>query len=178
MLNFYNFQHKQSYQGIFFASSPFINNRSFLNTVIFVTEDNQTLVYAIKINKLKFPREIKFSHKIHDGGLLERDKIVMIHDKSSIHPNSIQVSSKSDDIFCLELNEETNFQTQRCFVVSGYNSWVYSDFMKEIKCGDWIPVGISSSLMFDIPLLTRWHEAYRLSGICPEFIQPGSIPKA
>ncbi len=172
MSTIHNFKDQKTQKGTFLVSSPFISNRSFKNSVIVILEYNESIVSAIKVNHNKKCNEDTCSYRLHDGGPIDQKRIILLHSCDKRAENTTQLTS---DILVTDLEETSNFYPEKYYAVSGYISWIYDDFLKEIKNSEWIPINASSDLIFDIPVVQRWHMAYNKSGIRPEFIQRSSF---
>ncbi len=70
--------------------------------------------------------------------------------------------------------------TPRPFVLLlGYAGWAPMQAESEIAAGGWVPMPLSSDLVFDIPLEKRWDEAVRRLGLDPgEFLVGGGGAQA
>ncbi|WP_187440021.1 YqgE/AlgH family protein [Candidatus Cytomitobacter primus] len=168
MYSFPNFKNHKSQKGSFLAASPFITNKTLQNAVIVILECNESIVSAVKINQTKLKQEEYCSYPMYDGGLSDHKKILLLHSGDKKLANTNQLT---EDIFVTDMDETTQFYPKKYYAVPGCMSWMYEDFMKEVKNSEWIPVMGSSKLVFDTPIIKRWHEAYRSCGIRPELIQ-------
>jgi putative transcriptional regulator len=61
----------------------------------------------------------------------------------------------------------------------GYAGWAPMQAEREIAAGAWVPMPLTSDLVFDVPLEKRWEEAVRRLGLDPgEFLVGGGGAKA
>ncbi len=164
----HNFDSTKPKKGTFLAASPFISNHAFKKAVILILEYNESIVSGVKINHNKNNNEENYSYNIHDGGTTDQKRIMLLHSPEKQNSNTVKIT---DEIYVTDLEGITNFYPKKHYAVSGYVSWIYEDFMSDIKNSEWIPVTADSEIVFDTPIIQRWYSAYFKSGIRPEFIQ-------
>ncbi|QEK38188.1 hypothetical protein FZC35_02290 [Candidatus Cytomitobacter indipagum] len=171
MYNFHNFRDHKMQKGEFLASSPFISNKLLYNTVIMILECNESIVSAIKINQHKLNRDEHYAYPICDEGKISgQKKMFFLHDEDERLKNSEKLA---ENIFVTSTEQKMQFYPKKYYAVHGCMNFIYSEFIEDIKNGEWVNVHGSSKLVFDTPVVKRWHDAYKTCGIRPEMIQRG-----
>lgn len=49
----------------------------------------------------------------------------------------------------------------------GYTGWAPGQLEEEIGQGAWLPIGLDTRLVFDVPIERRWSEAFERAGVVP-----------
>lgn len=137
-----------------------------------ILDCDESIVSAIKINQHELNRDEYYINNIYDNekNTNHHGTTFLLHDGNAKLQNSEKIT---EDIYVLNTEAKLNLQNKRYYAVSGCFSFIYSEFIEDLKHGEWINVHGSSKLVFDTPVVTRWHEAYRSCGIVPEMIQKG-----
>ena len=86
---------------------------------------------------------------------------------SSIHVGPDIALTSSKDV--LEAVAEGR-GPQRLLMALGYSGWGEGQLEEEIAANAWLTVPASPTLMFDVPVEQRFHQAFGLLGIHPMFL--------
>ena len=170
----------------FLVAMPAMADPNFSGTVVYLAEHSPKGALGIVVNRpleidlgnlferisLKLQDESFATKPVFSGGPVQNDRGFVLHSpagefNSSIHVGPDIALTSSKDV--LEAVAEGR-GPERLLMALGYAGWVEGQLEEEIAANAWLTVPASPSLMFDVPVEQRFHQAFGLLGIHPMFL--------
>ena len=177
----------QYYEGQALVASPYLADRNFLRSVVYLVKHDEEGAYGLILNRpteltvgelLQHVTEEEFdiAEPIYHGGPVE-GPIVIVHEQESEGSSPIEpgvyLSSDQDDFTTI-----CNQTTARYRVFNGYAGWAPQQLDEELKQGGWLIWKITKEELF-APSEEIWQTAVRQIGrdILTGSIAAGRIPE-
>jgi putative transcriptional regulator len=169
--------------GSFIIASPFVVDSEFSRSVILMTNHNhETKVpgkgySGFKINHVTQNKGAPSSgNPSYNGGRISRKVAYLIHTSDIKWDRTKEITSE----LCITNLEKSGIDTNRdimpekYIIVYGCCFWAPGQLEEQIRNGIWIPSSGDSDLIFEVPAISRWYQAYNKIRATPECISMDS----
>lgn len=171
----------------FLIAMPSLNDSWFEKTVIYILEDNDqgttglviNLAHSFNIHELlehftleADPDSTFLDQMVLRGGPVDMERGFILHTPAGEWKNSVPLQeglamTVSDD-FIEALSK--NQTPEKFLVCLGFSGWKPGQLAQELQSNSWLTIPYNHSLLFDIPLDTKWEVALETLGVSPEFL--------
>jgi putative transcriptional regulator len=175
-------------EGSALVASPYLADRNFLRSVVFVVKHDEEGAYGLILNRptdvsvgqllrqvLGDATVMENAEPIYHGGPVE-GPVVIVHERPSadavLYEPGVYLSSEQDDF--AEICQQTEYRYR---VFNGYAGWAPEQLDEELKQGGWLVWTISKEDLFSTAD-EIWQKAIRQIGreILADSITSGRIP--
>jgi len=176
----------QSYQGQFLIAMPELLDGSFKQTVSIICEHNKNGTIALMINRIHphligkdifndinincIPQVNKIP--IYNGGPIKPSQVFVLHGPPFHWKGTVRISShlalttSIDVMNGIALGEGPD----QFLIILGYSGWASGQLEAEIMANAWFFAPLDETILFDVPVQSRWEKAGQLIGINPNLI--------
>lgn len=169
--------------GSFIIASPFVVDSEFTRSVVLMTNHSNeprmpSRGYSgFKINHVAQGKNIpNASQVVYNGGRISRKVMHLIHTPDVRWDRTKDITGQ----LCITNLEKSGIDTNRDLMpekyifVYGCCFWASGQLEEQIRNGIWIPTPGDVNLIFDVPAIGRWYQAYNRIKATPECVSMDS----
>jgi putative transcriptional regulator len=176
----------QSYQGQMVVAMPELLDPHFHQTVSVICEHNKNGAIGLAINKLH-PKlkgkdifnDIKincipqvYKIPIFMGGPVKPTQVFILHGPPFNWKGTFRISSSLALTTSIDLMNGIAIGEgpEKYLIILGYSGWTNGQLEAEIMANAWFFAPLDETILFDVPVQSRWEKAGQLIGINPNLI--------
>lgn len=177
----------QYYEGQALVASPYLSDRNFLRSVVYLVKHDEDGAYGLILNRPTevtvgqllrhvLEQDVEIDQPIYHGGPVEGPVVI-------IHEHEVEGASPVEPGVFLSTDQDAfetvcNQSAHRYRVFNGYAGWAPQQLDEELKQGGWLIWNIGKENLF-APSEEIWQTAIRQIGrdILTESIAAGRIPE-
>lgn len=124
-------------------------------------------------------RPASLSGELLLGGPVEPNRGFLLHDRTEIPEDSVEIPGESHDGWCLSASATTISRLadgdgpESWLFALGYSGWASGQLEDELTRNGWLVADLSFVELARVPALERWDWAYRAMGISPGSLAAG-----
>lgn len=169
----------------FLIADPFLKDKSFLRSVVYLCLHNQEGSFGFTINKKTdyFLEDLmidfdSLSIPVYAGGPVGTDTIHFLHQLPHLIPNNQKMNDNlywGGDFDCVkELITAKKIDLSKIKFFIGYSGWSAGQLANEIEEKSWLTSCADNDIIFNSPDENIWRKSIKLLG--PEFIELINYP--
>jgi putative transcriptional regulator len=168
--------------GSFIIASPFLGDLEFARSVILITNHSHDTkanspnkgYSGFKINHTQ--NKISPTNPVYTGGRIGKKIAHLLHSPDIKWEKTRDITSE----LCVTNVEKSGIDLQydlmpeNYLLIYGCTVWMPGQLEDEIRSGVWLPTSGDASLIFEVPAINRWYQAYNRISTTPECISMDS----